>query len=76
LAKNKALPVGGPSKGDKNTGYYLSASPLLLAEPKKSTLNPAAMSNPILLARIKESNFNSNNILSADTDYLQQQYLS
>lgn len=47
-------------------GYYLSASPLLLAEPKKSSLN---QSN-ILLARIKESNFNSNILSNIDTDYL------
>lgn len=54
--------------------YYLSASPLLLGEPnKRSTLG---QSNPILLARIKESNFNSNILSQVDTDYLQQQHLS
>lgn len=51
----------------------MSASPLLLGEPKKSSLNN--QSN-ILLTKIKESNFNSNILSQIDTDYLQQQYLS
>ncbi|TNV74000.1 hypothetical protein FGO68_gene15745 [Halteria grandinella] len=67
--KNPYKPI---AEGTEGGGYYLSASPLLLGEPKKSSLN---QSN-ILLSRIKESNFNSNILSNIDTDYLQQQYLS
>jgi hypothetical protein len=64
MAKN---PYKAIAEGTEGGGYYLSASPLLLGEPKKSSLN---QSN-VLLARIKESNFNSNILSKIDTDYLQ-----
>jgi len=48
--------------------YNMSASPLLLGEPKKSNL-VAPYSNH-QLAKIKETSFNSNILSNIDTDYL------
>jgi hypothetical protein len=66
--------IHGPAvKGESAQGVHFSASPLLLAEPKKSSFNMNnQQSNNILLARIKESNILSN----IDTDQYQEHYLS